>query len=143
MDPMYARCIGVWSIYLSEQKYKAASVIIFNPEGQTLILKRTRSAKWMPEKWGFPGGMAEDGEIPGETASRETYEETKLKINNLKYLDAENGVIFYCTSDYEGEVEIDWEHDDFIWVNPKDLSNYATTPDLQKRVELSQKLLKK
>jgi len=57
-----------------------------------LILKRSKSAKYFPECWDFPGGKLEPGESGEEGIIREVKEETTL--------DVEVGeVVFECMLD--------------------------------------------
>ena len=37
---------------------------------------------------------------------------------------------FYYTDSFSGEPELDHEHDDFKWVEPKELFNLKIVPDL-------------
>ena len=37
---------------------------------------------------------------------------------------------FFCTSKFSGEPKLDFEHDDFKWVESKELSKYKVVPDL-------------
>ena len=50
-------------------------VLIFNDKGEVLLQKRSDDSTW-----GNPGGAMEFGETIYDTAVRETYEETNLKI---------------------------------------------------------------
>lgn len=52
----------------------AACALVTDSEGRLLLQKRESG------KWGLPGGLAELGESMAETAEREVYEETGLKI---------------------------------------------------------------
>ena len=65
-----------------------------------------------------------------EAVIRETKEEASLNIQNLTYLkDLSNKSVdlFYTTS-YDGNVQIDFEHDDYEWVSRADVEQYDTTP---------------
>ena len=55
-----------------------ATVLIFNKKNELLMLLRTDI-----NYWGVPGGSMELGESLEETARRETFEETGLKIEDL------------------------------------------------------------
>jgi 8-oxo-dGTP diphosphatase len=52
---------------------------IFNKSGQVLLGKRL--SKHGTNQWAPPGGHLEFGETPQQCASRETYEETHMKIS--------------------------------------------------------------
>lgn len=53
-----------------------AAVIIRNEKGEILLQERTDR-----NKWGLPGGCQDLGESLRETAVREAYEETGIKLN--------------------------------------------------------------
>ena len=109
-----------------------AIAVILNKENETLIMLRPSDAQWAPNKWGFPGGKIESGEAPLEAAARETKEETELDIYHLKPINLELGapVYAYYTREYEGEVQIDYEHDDWAWVSLSDINQYTLAPDV-------------
>ena len=100
-----------------------------------LLLKRNKEAGFAPDTWGFPGGGSDPGEEPEECAVRETYEETGLKVRNLKFVKMITGskgkfVYFFVSSDYEGEVDMEKvkdEHQDFAWITPKQMGDYTLT----------------
>jgi len=116
-------------------------VFIINQSGQILMQQR----KYPRGKWGLPGGLMELGESTEETARREVFEETGLKLGKLtlfgvysgeKYFCvAENGDEFYVvttvyeTTEYFGEVVInDGESLAFEWIDVHNLpENVAGT----------------
>ena len=65
-----------------------AAMIIRNKEGKILLQERTDR-----NKWGLPGGCQELGEDLRNTAIREAYEETgiKIKIEAIKLIDTISG----------------------------------------------------
>lgn len=65
-----------------------AAIIIRNGKGQVLLQKRTDRNKWC-----LPGGCQELGEDLRNTAVRETYEETGIKLdsNKIKLIDTLSG----------------------------------------------------
>ena len=109
---------------------KGSAVAILDDDSNMLLLLRSAKSRWMPEKWGLPGGKIESGETAEEAVIRETKEEASLNIQNLTYLkDLSNKSVdlFYTTS-YDGNVQIDFEHDDYEWVSRADVEQYDTTP---------------
>lgn len=94
-----------------------AVVIIRNEKGEVLLQKRPEG------KWGLPGGLMNLGESFEEVAEREVFEETGLRVRNLRlmqvfsgaqfYMKAPNGDEFYCvtavflTEDVEGSLQLD------------------------------------
>ena len=111
---------------------KGSAVAILDDDSSMLLLLRSAKSGWMPKKWGLPGGKIEFGETAEEAVIRETKEETSLSIQNLTYLkDFSNKAVdlFYTTS-YDGNVQIDFEHDDYEWVSRADVEQYNTTPGI-------------
>ena len=60
-------------------RHFCASVFVVDPKTKKMILVFHRKFR----KWVQPGGHIEEGETPEETAYREVYEETGLKIKLL------------------------------------------------------------
>jgi 8-oxo-dGTP diphosphatase len=114
--------------------YQSAHVVIIHDEN-ILVLRRSNTDDWMPSHYGLPGGKIETGENILDGLCRECKEETSLDISpeHLVFLpkcSIENKHAFYYTKKYSGKVKLDFEHDDYKWVNPKNLSNYKIVPDL-------------
>ena len=111
---------------------KGSAVAILDDNSSMLLLMRSGKSRWMPKKWGLPGGKIETGETAEEAVIRETKEETSLDIQNLTYLkDLSNKAVdlFYASS-YDCNVQIDFEHDDYEWVSRADVEQYDTTPGI-------------
>ncbi len=109
---------------------KGTAVAILDENGRLLLLKRSTKAHWMPGKWGLPGGKTEKGETTEQCAMRETLEETQLHVDNLVLLPEFRTAevdIFYAPT-YNGQVVLDFEHDDHAWVTPAEVKGYETTP---------------
>ena len=97
------------------------SVIVLDKENRVLLQKRTYPQK----NWGLPGGIMDMGETIEETGIREVFEETGLRVSNLKLVNVYSGEDFYmklpnedefylvnavyATRDYEGELQVDNE----------------------------------
>lgn len=92
-------------------------VIIKNEKNEILLQKRTFPA----DTWSFPGGLSELGEKPEDTAVREVYEETALKVEDLKLFGFYSGenickgetgdewyvyIAAYTCEKYSGEVKL-------------------------------------
>lgn len=96
-----------------------STVIMTNETGQILLQQRRRPHG----VWGLPGGLMELGESVEDTARREVYEETCLRVGNLNligvfsgpqyFVKAGNGDEFYVvttafhTSDFTGTINMD------------------------------------
>tara|TARA_R110000744_G_scaffold5421_11_gene19196 strand:+ start:261 stop:764 length:504 start_codon:yes stop_codon:yes gene_type:complete len=124
-------------------KMIGSAVVIFDQEGRVLILKRAAISHWMPLKWGLPGGLINKGEAAIRAAVREVKEETTLDIPEpMEFYLSDNGeVVYFTTQEYSGEVTIDFEHEDFAWVYPEDLTNYDRVPHLVNVVERAKEAL--
>ena len=94
-----------------------SAIIIRNNNGQILLQERTDR-----NKWGLPGGCQELGEDLKETAIREAYEETGIKLNlkDIKLIDTLSGnarknsypngdIVYNNTSLYLANISIDDE----------------------------------
>ena len=112
--------------------------LVRNESGQVLILKRN---KWgadgklnaEPEKWDFPGGTVEKGELPQAATIREVFEETGLKVTVDKILfECSNyderkdkvftTLVYLCTLLGEENVRInEKEHSAYQWINREEL----------------------
>lgn len=95
------------------------NVLIINSKNEVLLQKRGE----YPFKWGLIGGITELGESLEDTAFREAFEETGLRIRNLNLLDTSSGkdchlklpngdeayfiTIGFYTKTYEGELLVD------------------------------------
>jgi len=100
-------------------------IVVFDRKGRALFLKRRE-----PEIWEFPGGGVEFGEEPEKTAKRETYEETKLKIKDLKLICTtskvfkknermKHAVYVVYRARASGEVKLGAEHSTALWADLK------------------------
>lgn len=105
---------------------KAAGVLFTNGK-QFLLLKRSNTVSWSGS-WGMPGGRAEYGENPLETASRECKEEIGIDLS--KIINANCIGIRKCSSGYFVFIyyinelftpELNDEHDDWKWATESEL----------------------
>ena len=95
-----------------------------------LIAKRNKN-KHFGLKWEFPGGKVEINETYSEALSREIKEELDIsikineKIAEEKYRDEKIDIIlhYYLCSYLGGIIKLN-EHEDFAWVEKKDLDKY-------------------
>jgi 8-oxo-dGTP diphosphatase len=107
---------------------RGAVIVLLDTEERTLLLKRAKSSRFAPERWGFPGGKIEKDESPWNAARRETKEETELTVADATDLGRFDMVVAYLAREYEGTVKIDHEHTDWAWVGPAELKNYKLAP---------------
>jgi len=59
---------------VADEKIKGAGIALITPQDECLFLLRSPSSNH-PGEWDLPGGRADDGETPEQTAKRETREE--------------------------------------------------------------------
>jgi len=113
---------------------KGSAVAVLDKNKRILLLLRSKESRWMPSKWGLPGGKVEPGESAKEAVVRETNEETTLdiEISDLTYLESFSNkrVDIFYTDKYNGTVEIDFEHEDYAWVTREQFARYDTTPTI-------------
>ena len=128
-----------------EFKNRVDIVTVFlEHDKKILILKRSQKVKTMKTKWGGISGYIEQEE-PVKRALKEIAEETGLKNKNVTLLRigepleaVESGkpeitwiVHPFLFSSNTDQIRIDWEHDEYRWINPKEIENYETVPRLK------------
>jgi 8-oxo-dGTP diphosphatase len=121
-------------IKIKHTNFKSAHVVLFKDD-KVLILRRSKTDNWMPGHYGLPGGKVEPNETITDALSRECKEEVSINVLPkdfifLSKVSNENEHAFFYATKFSGEPKLDFEHDDFQWVKPKELSNYKIVPDL-------------
>ena len=116
---------------------------IINPEnGKVLVQERIKS--W--EGIAFPGGKIEEGESIVESVKREVFEETGLKIANLKicgvkdwydYKEKIRYLIFlFETNTYTGDLILETNEGKVYWVTYEELKKMNIASDFDKLLEV-------
>jgi mutator protein MutT len=108
---------------------------IVNDDGKVLLLRRANDAVSYAGKWDLPGGHIHKGEGKEAGLSREIYEETGLTISNPVKLDDDSipNQFFFVVKEWQGEVQLSFEHDDLAWVDLKtELDDYPCGPNYEK-----------
>jgi 8-oxo-dGTP pyrophosphatase MutT (NUDIX family) len=97
-----------------------AKALIFNEDGEILILKRASHMKWNPDLWDLPGGHLKEDEEIIAALKREVKEETGLTIKNI--VEINNVTIFKSeVSGKDKKIKLDDENKDHKWVKPEDI----------------------
>jgi len=127
-----------------EPKIFVATKSFINHQGKILIL---REAKTYADgsnigKYHIPGGRIKPGQSWQESLLREIKEESGLEVeiskpffvNEWRPIVREEpwqivGIFFECFSK-SSEIILSEEHDDFLWIDPKDYKNYNLIQDL-------------
>ncbi len=119
-----------------------------------LLLKRSNDVKTYKGYWAGISGYIEKTEEPFETAVKEIVEETGLKTTDFKLIkkgkpirfkDAHKGKFFHWVihpflfSTATKNIEIDWEHIDYKWILPEEITNFQTVPKLKEAFESTKK----
>jgi 8-oxo-dGTP diphosphatase len=112
--------------------------------GKILLLRRSQKVKTMKGKWAGVSGYIEKSEEPVTRAVTEIEEETGFTNENIKFLeegkpleaaDRPNNITwvvhpFYFRSNTD-DVQLDWEHDAYKWINPSEIEKFDTVPRLK------------
>ena len=101
------------------------------------MLRRGDNMTWMPNRLDVPGGYVEKGESVLDGAERETMEETKLSISDLKPVESLGNVHFFKTRTYSGEIDLDLnENSEYRWMSYNDIiTNPDVVPDLKRIIK--------
>ena len=108
----------------------AAGVLFRTPDGKVLLVKRTAEGDHAGE-WAFPGGKIDEGESPQEAACRECFEELgdsvpvspdNLKLHTRRIANGVDYTTFIVDVDAPFDVTLNDEHDDSMWVDPKEFA---------------------
>ncbi|MCA9397291.1 NUDIX hydrolase [candidate division WWE3 bacterium] len=66
---------------MSEKKLSLyVTALIFNSHNKLLIVKRRYGTEVLPGKWGYPGGMVEEGQTIEDALYEEVFEETGVNV---------------------------------------------------------------
>lgn len=100
----------------------AAGILFVAPDGDVLLLRRASTEPNFAGHWALPGGKADDGETPEQTAAREAKEEIgEFPAGRMKALDQRitpNGMAFHTFAqsvDKKFAPRLNGEHSGFAW----------------------------
>lgn len=111
---------------MEEKDTHDSVIVVVVDKDKILLIKRSKTDEWMPNHWSFPGGHIEKGETPYKASKRELKEETQLdgKPVLAGSRNTKNGKMFiFLCEDWSGEVKLNYEHSDNIWVKYDDISD--------------------
>jgi 8-oxo-dGTP pyrophosphatase MutT (NUDIX family) len=123
----------------SSKKIRPVISCLLKHGKEILILKRSKHVGSFQGFWSCISGYLEAGEDPQQTAYREVFEETQLPESVMTkttyagpfYPEAED-VIFethwFLLETNLKKITLDWEHDEYRWISPEELSNYQIIP---------------
>jgi len=102
-------------------------------------LRRSPVRTVAPGIWEVVSGRVEDGEAPCETARREAYEETGIRVAlderpiiayQAMYATAPMMVLVYRGRGFSGEICLSSEHDAALWVTGEEFSQLSPLTEL-------------
>jgi 8-oxo-dGTP diphosphatase len=127
-----------------ETKTFTATKAFIDYQGKILILREAKTYKDGSNigKYHIPGGRVKPGQNWKESLLREIKEESGLDIKIGKPFFVSEwrpvvkneewqiiGIFFKCYTDSD-KVKLSEEHDDFLWINPKNYKEYDLVEDL-------------
>ena len=103
-----------------------AKILLVNPAGAVLVLRRSKTAPRRPLQGDIPGGWVDEGEDFTAAAVRETQEETGIQLamtdlqlvyTHTAQVDGKNVCwLFFIGRTRETEVKLSSEHDHAQWL---------------------------
>jgi 8-oxo-dGTP diphosphatase len=130
---------------MSKNFHEVSTVIVVD-HNKFLILQRSKEVNSGSGFWNFPGGSVEPGEPLEVAGTRELKEESGIDVDpkSLKYVGnisrGELRVHFFITSEFSGELDINYESSDYRWITAEEVQNYlfpggTLHPDLINEIE--------
>ena len=116
-------------------------------DDKILILKRSDKVKSMKCLWAGVSGIIEKNDTtPLARAKTEILEETgineeeiellkaneRIKIEAAQYKNHEWNIFPFLFKAKNPEIKLNWENSDFNWIEPSQIKNYETVPELEK-----------
>ena len=116
-------------------------------DDKILILKRSDKVKSMKCLWAGVSGIIEKNDTtPLDRAKIEIFEETginekeiellksieQIKIESAQYKNHVWNIFPFLFKAKNPEIKLNWENSDFNWIEPSQIKNYETVPELEK-----------
>jgi 8-oxo-dGTP pyrophosphatase MutT (NUDIX family) len=113
--------------------------IFLKYDKKILILKRSDKVRTFQGKWAGVSGYIESWETAEVTALKEIMEETGLGKGDINFIkkgepvsviddDTHFIVHPFLFESKTPEIKLDWEHVDYKWIEPKDITKFETVP---------------
>ena len=102
---------------VNDYDVRAAVGLILNSHEEILLQKKDRGYIWHPNMWCFFGGQINEKEEPIDAFRRETEEELKIKLENIRFLKnhpfkdtstdgrSREGILYVFEADFTGEIK--------------------------------------
>lgn len=120
---------------------RTATVAVINENNRVLLLRRGKTAPWMPGKYCLPGGHAESGEDIQYAAVRELSEETgisypveELDSITITYSSGYSKLVWIARI-VDPKIFLNYEHDSWSWINYDELYSYPLVPRLKSTLQ--------
>ena len=115
-------------------------------DDKILILKRSDKVKSMKCLWAGISGIIEGDETPLTRAKIEIFEEAgiheaqiellkaiqQIKISSPQYKNHEWNIFPFLFKAKNPKIKLNWENSGFDWIEPNEIKNYETVPELEK-----------
>ena len=111
-----------------------------------LLLKRSQKVKTMKGLWAGISGIIERDEEPLTRAKIEIFEELgipedsislirtadQFKVESPQYKNHQWEIFPFLFEVKEPKIKLNWENSEYIWIDPEEIRNYETVPNLEK-----------
>lgn len=123
------------------KKRRTATVAVINENNRVLLLRRGKTAPWMPGKYCLPGGHVEPGEDIQYAAVRELNEETGISYQveeldsiTIRYNSGYSKLVWIARIN-DSKIFLNYEHDSWSWINYDELYSYPLVPRLKSTLQ--------
>lgn len=122
-------------------EFTGSGIVLVTKGGKVLLLKKPRGP------WGMPGGKPAYGELPHETALRETFEETGIAIEEVSkpitiYYKNKKYYSYFIILDNKKEIHLSNEHKRYKWVHYTELPGLRLIPPIKENLNIYLKKIK-